>query len=91
MAVGRVRKTGRIYRSFREKRGMAAREDHDRRRMILDALSPGANTSRIARAHGIHRNTLHEHITRAVRDPEGQWRRVQEEASFRRKVYELLR
>jgi transposase-like protein len=89
MAVGRVRKTGRIYRSFREKRGMAARGDHDRRRMILDALSPGANTSRIARAHGIHRNTLHEHITRAVRDPEGQWRRVQEEASFRRKVYEL--
>ena len=65
--------------------------DLDRRQMILDALSPGANTSRIARAYGIHRNTLHEHVNRAVKDPEGQWRRAQEEAAFRRRVYELLR
>jgi transposase-like protein len=65
--------------------------DHDRRQMILEALSPGTNMSRIARTYGIHRNTLHEHINRAVRDPEGQWRKAQEEASFRRKVYELLR
>jgi transposase-like protein len=39
--------------------------------MILEALSPGANTSRIARAYGIHRNTVHEYINRAVRDAEG--------------------
>jgi transposase-like protein len=65
--------------------------DERRRQMILDALSPGANISRIARAYGIHRNTLHEHVNRAVRDSEEQWREAEEEASFRRKVYELLR
>jgi acetamidase/formamidase len=30
MAAGRVRKIGRIYWSFRERRGMAARGDHER-------------------------------------------------------------
>jgi transposase-like protein len=65
--------------------------DQDRRRMILDVLSPGANISRIARAYGIHRNTLHEHINRAVKDPEGRWRDAEAEASFRRKVWELVR
>jgi transposase-like protein len=65
--------------------------DQDRRQMILDALSPEANTSRIARTHGIHRNTLHEHKNRAVRDPEGQWREAEAEAAFRRKVYEMTR
>ena len=65
--------------------------DERRRQMILDVLSPGANISRIARAYGIHRNTVHEHINRAVKDPEGQWRDADAEASFRRKVYELLR
>jgi transposase-like protein len=65
--------------------------DHDRRQMILEALSPEANTSRIARAYGIHRNTVHEHVNRAVKDPEGQWREAEAEASFRRKVYDLTR
>ena len=61
--------------------------DQDRRQMILDALSPGANTSRIARTYGIRRNTVHEHTNRAVKDPEGQWR----ESNFRRKAYEMTR
>jgi transposase-like protein len=65
--------------------------DQDRRQMILDALSPGANTSRIARTYGIHRNTVHEHINRVARDPEGQMRKAEAEASFRRKVYEMTR
>jgi transposase-like protein len=65
--------------------------DQDRRQMILDALSPGANISRIARTYGIHRNTLHEHINRAVEDPEGKWRDTEAEANFRRKVYEMTR
>jgi hypothetical protein len=30
MVAGKARKTGRIYRSFRERRGMAARGDHER-------------------------------------------------------------
>ena len=65
--------------------------DERRRQMILDVLSPGANISRIARAYGIHRNTLHEHINRAVKDPKGQWREAEAEAAFRRKVWELVR
>jgi transposase-like protein len=66
--------------------------DEKRRRMILEAFGPDANISRIARTYGISRNTLHKHINRAVRDPEGQWRDAEEEAAFRRKVYdELLR
>jgi transposase-like protein len=62
-----------------------------RRRMILEAIGLKANISKIARQYGINRNTLHERINRAVRDPEGQWREAQEEASFRRKVYEMTR
>ncbi len=65
--------------------------DQDRRQMILDALSPDANISRIARAYGIHRNTLHEHINRVVKDPKGKWRDSEAEAAFRRKVWELVR
>ena len=65
--------------------------DQDRRQMILRGLSPGANTSRIARAYRIHRNTLHEHINRAVRDPEGQWKEAEAEAACRRKIYEMTR
>jgi transposase-like protein len=65
--------------------------DQDRRQMILDMLSSDADISRIARTYGIHRNTLHEHINRAVRDPKGQWRDAEAEAAFRRKVYEMTR
>jgi transposase-like protein len=65
--------------------------DEKRRQMILEAFGPESNISKIARQYGINRNTLHEHINRAVRDPEGRWREAQEEANFRRKVYELLR
>ena len=65
--------------------------DERRRQMILEAFGPEANISRIAREYGINRNTLHEHINRAVRDPAGQWRDAEAEASFRRKVYEMMR
>jgi transposase-like protein len=46
-----------------------------RRQMILEAFGPEANISKIARQYGMNRNTLHEHINRAVRDPEGGPRR----------------
>jgi transposase-like protein len=65
--------------------------DQDRRQMLLDALSPDANISRIAKTYGINRNTLYEHVNRAVRDPERQWREAEEEAAFRRRVYEMTR
>ena len=65
--------------------------DERRRQMILEAFGPEANISKIAREYGINRNTLHEHINRAVRDAEGQWREAEAEASFRRKIWELTR
>jgi transposase-like protein len=65
--------------------------DERRRRMILEALTPGASVKEVAKRYGINRNTLHEHVYRAARDPEGQWKDAQAEASFRRKVYKLLR
>jgi transposase-like protein len=65
--------------------------DERRRQMVLEAFGPEANISKIARQYGISRNTLHERINRAVRDPEGQWREAEAEASFRRKVYEMTR
>ena len=65
--------------------------DERRRQMILEVLTPGESVSKVAERYGIHRNTLYEHVNRAVKDPEGQWRRAQEETAFRRRVYELLR
>jgi len=68
-----------------------ALSDERRRQMILEAFGPEANISKITRQYSINRNTLHEHVKRVVKDPEGQWRDAEREASFRRKVYELLR
>ena len=65
--------------------------DERRRRMILEVLTPGASVKGVAERYGINRNTLYEHVNRAVKDPEGQWREAQVEASFRRKVYEMTR
>ena len=66
--------------------------DEDRRRMILRALGPdAASITRIAQSYGITRRTLYSHIDRATKDPEGKWREAQEEANFRRKVWELVR
>jgi transposase-like protein len=65
--------------------------DEERRNMILKAIKPGAKISEIAAEYGINRNTLYAHYNRAIRDPEGQWRRAQAEADFRRQVYEMTR
>jgi transposase-like protein len=65
--------------------------DARRRKMILDVLTPGASVKKVAQRYGINRNTLYEHVNRAVKDPEGQWRDAEAEASFRRKVYEMTR
>ena len=66
--------------------------DEDRRSMLLRALVPdAANMTRIAQSYGITRRTLYSHIYRATKDPEGKWREAQEEANFRRKVWELVR
>ena len=54
-------------------------------------MSPGASPTRVARKYGLHRNAVHAHINRAVRDPERRWRDAEAEAAFRRKVYEMTR
>jgi transposase-like protein len=65
--------------------------DERRRQMILDVLTPGASVKEVAERNGINRNTLYDHINRVVRNPEGQWKRAQAEAEFRRRVYEMTR
>jgi transposase-like protein len=59
--------------------------------MVLEALSPGASPTRVARKYGLHRNAVHAHMNRAVRDPERRWRDAEAEAAFRKKVYEMTR
>lgn len=65
--------------------------DRDRRQMILDALSPEANISHLARYYGVHRNSIHAHLVAARKDAEGKYEEALEEAAFRRKVYEATR
>jgi transposase-like protein len=59
--------------------------------MLLAAIKPGARIAKVAEEYGINRNTVYEHYNRAMRDPEGQWREAEEEAAFRKKVYEMTR
>jgi transposase-like protein len=65
--------------------------DDERHSMILEAIKPGAKIAEIAARYGVSRNAVYGNYLRAVRDPEGQWRRAQAEAEFRRKVYEMTR
>ena len=65
--------------------------DDDRRRMILEALEPGASIQRVAVRYGLHRNSLYQHFNQAVTDPEEKLREAEAEAAFRRKVVELSR
>jgi transposase-like protein len=65
--------------------------DEDRRRMVLEAVTPWASVMRVAQKYGIQRNALYGHIKRAMQDPEGKMREAEAEAAFRRKVYEMTR
>jgi transposase-like protein len=65
--------------------------DEDRRRLILEAIGPNANISKIAREYGINRSTVHKHVNRAVKDPDRTMRDAEAEADFRRKAYEMTR
>jgi transposase-like protein len=62
-----------------------------RHEIILAALTPGANLSKIARDYGIHRNTLYEYLEVALDKPEQRMHDAEAEAAFRRKVWELVR
>jgi transposase-like protein len=65
--------------------------NEERRQIILEALQPNANISKIAREHGIHRNTIYEYFPHVLDNPKQRMHNAEEEAAFRRKVWELVR
>ena len=62
-----------------------------RHQIILETLQPGANLSKIARGHQIHRQTLYGYLRFALDDPKQRMHDAEAEAAFRRKVWELVR
>ena len=62
-----------------------------RHQIILEALQPGANLSKIARDHEIHRQTLYEYLRFTLDDPKQRMHDAEAEAAFRRKVWDLVR
>lgn len=65
--------------------------DEDRRRMILRALDPGVNVTKLAEEYGVHRNLIHWHVNQVTNNPERRMREAEAEASFRRQIYEATR
>ena len=65
--------------------------NEERREIILEALQLGANLSAIAREHGINRNTIYKYFRYALKDPKQRMQDAEAEATFRRKVWELVR
>ena len=63
----------------------------ERHQIILDALKPGANLSKVARDNGIHRSTMYDYLEFVLDKPEQKMREAEAEAAFRRKVWELVR
>jgi transposase-like protein len=70
---------------------MAVKTPDERRQIILEALQPDANTSKIAREHGISRFTIYKYFDHVLDDPKARMHDAEEEAAFRRKVWELVR
>jgi transposase-like protein len=62
-----------------------------RHQIILEALQSGANLSKIARDHEIHRQTLYEYLRFTLDDPKQRMQDAEAEAAFRRKVWDLVR
>jgi transposase-like protein len=63
----------------------------ERREIILEALRPGANLSKIAREHGIQRRAIYNYFKYALDDPKQRMQEAEAELAFRRKVWELVR
>lgn len=74
----------------RKKRGKR-QDPATRRRVILEALQPGANLSKISRDYDLHRNTLYDLIENACTNPKEKLQDAEDEAAFRRRVWELVR
>ena len=62
-----------------------------RHQIILDALQPGANLSKLAREHGIHRQTIYDYLDFVLDNPKQRMHDSEADAAFRRKVWELVR
>jgi transposase-like protein len=65
--------------------------NEERRQIILEALQPGANITQIARDHGISRRAIYKYFDYALDNPKQRMQDAEEEAAFRRKVWELVR
>lgn len=67
----------------------ATREE--RRKMILEALQPDANISKIAREHGVTRRAIYKYFDHVLDKPKQRMHDAEAEAAFRRQVWELVR
>lgn len=73
------------------KHGSHYLSNDERRQIIIEALKPGANISKIAREHGIHRVSIYGFLRYVVDRPKERMHDAEAEASFRRRVWEMLR
>jgi len=67
----------------------ATREE--RRKMILEALEPDANISKIGREHGVTRRAIYKYFDQVLDNPKQRMHDAEAEAAFRRQVWELVR
>jgi transposase-like protein len=67
----------------------ATREE--RRKIILEALQPDANMSKIAREPGGTRRAIYKYFDHVLDNPKQRMHDAEAEAAFRRKVWELVR
>lgn len=63
----------------------------DRRQVILRALAPEANITALAREYGVTRKAIYKLLGNAMRDPKHKMHDAEDEAAFRRRVWELVR
>lgn len=76
---------------MREQMTPAEKLNNDQRRaLVLAALAPRSNKSKLAAEAKISRRWLHMLIEEAQEDPEGKYEEAVKEASFRREVRDLL-
>jgi len=63
----------------------------ERRKIILEALQPDANLTQIAKKYGITRRAIYFYFDHVLDDPKRRMQEAEDEAAFRRQVWELVR
>lgn len=61
----------------------------ERRELVLAALKPDANKSKLCREYGVPRMTLYRYLAEATEDPERSENEAHKELIFRRQVVYL--